>query len=99
MKSMQPDGHNWNEMSDDAFRALTVSFIEENLPTELRFMKRRPIWTECREWYQRMARGGWLVPNWPARYGGMGLSPAKQVIVAEEMERRGGSFCGRAGRY
>lgn len=76
-------------MSDEAFRAEAAHFIEGNLPRGLRFMKRRALWSEVKEWYLAMAGDGWLVPNWPVEYGGMGLSPAKQLICVEEMERRG----------
>jgi alkylation response protein AidB-like acyl-CoA dehydrogenase len=36
-----------------------------------------------------MAEKGWIAPNWPAEYGGMGLSPAKGLIFHEEAERFG----------
>jgi hypothetical protein len=36
-----------------------------------------------------MARKGWIAPNWPVRYGGMGLAPAKLLIFFEEQERWG----------
>jgi alkylation response protein AidB-like acyl-CoA dehydrogenase len=36
-----------------------------------------------------LARQGWLAPGWPREHGGMGLSPAKQVIFIEELERHG----------
>lgn len=79
----------WNALSDEEFRAEAVRFVEENLPMELRFMKRRAIWDEMKGWYLAMAKDGWLVPNWPAEYGGMGLTPPKHLICMEEMERRG----------
>jgi len=80
---------NWNALDDGHFRAEAIAFIEKNLPQELRFMKRRALWEEMKHWYLAMAADGWLVPNWPVEYGGMGLTPAKQLIWVEELERRG----------
>lgn len=87
----------WNEMSENDFRSFTADFIETNLPKELRFMKRRPVWAESQGWYRKLAESGYLVPNWPVKYGGMGLSPSKQIIVMEEMERRGAPFASAQG--
>ena len=36
-----------------------------------------------------IARKGWIAPAWPNKWGGMGLSPAKQIIYIEERERVG----------
>lgn len=91
------EANKWNAMSDDEFRQTAIAFIEAHLPQSLRFMKRRPVWTESREWYLAMAKEGWLVPNWPTKYGGMGLLPGKQIILAEEMERRGAPFASAQG--
>lgn len=79
----------WNALDDDALRVAAIDFIEQNLPPRLRFMKRRALWVEMKDWYLAMAREGWLVTNWPVEYGGMGLTPAKQLIWVEEVERRG----------
>jgi alkylation response protein AidB-like acyl-CoA dehydrogenase len=37
----------------------------------------------------KLAERGLLTPNWPAEYGGSGLSPWLAVILAEEVLRRG----------
>jgi alkylation response protein AidB-like acyl-CoA dehydrogenase len=36
-----------------------------------------------------LAGKGWLCPSWPKAHGGLGLSPAKQIILTEEYERYG----------
>ncbi|WP_204314605.1 acyl-CoA dehydrogenase family protein, partial [Stenotrophomonas maltophilia] len=36
-----------------------------------------------------ISRKGWIAPAWPVKWGGMGLSPAKQIIYIEERERVG----------
>jgi alkylation response protein AidB-like acyl-CoA dehydrogenase len=36
-----------------------------------------------------LSKKGWIAPNWPREYGGMGLAPAKLIIYMEEAERTG----------
>ena len=79
----------WNAMSDEAFRAQVREFFEANYPHELRFLPRRLRWAECKDWYLTLSRKGWIAPGWPKEHGGMGLSPAKQLIMLEETERIG----------
>lgn len=80
---------NWNAMSDDAFRREVRRFIEQNYPEELRFLPHRPLWTATKAWAMRLVEKGWSAPNWPVEYGGMGLSPSKQLILIDEQERWG----------
>ena len=79
----------WNGMSDAAFRAEVRADFEANYPGALRYSPRRLRWSEIGDWYRRMAQTGWLAPNWPAPYGGMGLAPSKLLIFYEEQERWG----------
>jgi alkylation response protein AidB-like acyl-CoA dehydrogenase len=79
----------WNSLPDDEFRLLVRAEFEANYPQELRFPPGRLRWTKLSGWYLRMAEKGWIAPNWPAEYGGMGLSPAKLLIFIEEQERWG----------
>ena len=79
----------WNALADEDFRALVRADFEGHYPQALRYAPRRLRWHEIREWYLRMADKGWIAPNWPAEYGGMGLSPAKLLIFIEEQERFG----------
>ena len=44
---------------------------------------------DTKPWYQKLSRKGWLCPGWPKEFGGMGLSPGKQLIFLEEKERHG----------
>ncbi|RSM57415.1 acyl-CoA dehydrogenase [Amycolatopsis sp. WAC 01376] len=39
--------------------------------------------------YRRLGERGWLAPDWPAEYGGLGLSLVESAIVAEEMALAG----------
>lgn len=79
----------WNALSDDEFRQTATAFFEDNVPRELRFLNRRPAWTEVRDWYHTLSSSGWLCPGWPVEYGGMGLAPSKYLIYVEELEQCG----------
>ncbi|MCW5603168.1 MAG: acyl-CoA dehydrogenase family protein [Burkholderiales bacterium] len=79
----------WDAMDDDAFRAEVRQYFEDNYPDHLRYLLRRARWSETRDWYFEMSRKGWIAPHWPCEHGGMGLSPTKLLIYAEEQERWG----------
>jgi len=79
----------WNALDDESFRGIVRAEFEAHHPRHLRFPPRRLRWSENGDWYRRMAAKGWLAPNWPAEYGGMGLAPAKGLIFLEEQERCG----------
>ncbi|MEY4599069.1 MAG: Acyl-CoA dehydrogenase [Pseudomonadota bacterium] len=79
----------WNAMSDEAFRAEARAFFEGEFPEEFKFLPRRMRWSECRDWYLKLSKKGWIAPNWPREHGGMGLSPSKLLIYFEETERAG----------
>jgi alkylation response protein AidB-like acyl-CoA dehydrogenase len=79
----------WNTLADKDFRALIRSDFEAHYPEALRYPSRRLLWSEQGQWYLRMAAKGWIAPNWPVEYGGMGLAPAKLLIFLEEQERWG----------
>ncbi len=84
--STMPD---YNALDDDAFRAEVRAFFEQNYPGDLRYILRRARWSEMREWWRRLYEKGWIAPNWPREWGGMGLDAGKMVIYLEEMERWG----------
>jgi alkylation response protein AidB-like acyl-CoA dehydrogenase len=79
----------WNSLSDDEFRKIVRTEFQENYPQELRFPPNRLKFEVLSPWYRRMSQKGWIAPNWPAEYGGMGLSPRKVLIFQEEVERWG----------
>ena len=41
----------------------------------------------ARDWAAALAERGWIAPQWPREYGGAGLSPQQEFILAEEMMR------------
>jgi alkylation response protein AidB-like acyl-CoA dehydrogenase len=70
-----------NDLSDLDFRMLVRRFIEANYPPEIRNPPSRLHYKDTKVWYQKLARKGWLCPNWPREFGGMGISAAKQLIM------------------
>ena len=76
-------------MPDEAFRLHLRAWIEAEYPAHIRNPEKRLHWDENKVWYFKLAEKGWLCPGWPREFGGMGLSPAKQIIYTEEMERHG----------
>ncbi len=78
-----------NALADEDFRALVRAEFEAHYPRHLRYTPRRLRWSENGDWYRRMAAKGWLAPNWPAEFGGMGLAPGKLLLYYEELERWG----------
>jgi 3-oxochol-4-en-24-oyl-CoA dehydrogenase len=79
----------WNSFSDEEFRAGVFAWFDKNYPRDMRHKGRRGSAQEMRAWMKVIARKGWIAPAWPVKWGGMGLSPAKQIIYIEERERVG----------
>ena len=85
----RPRDSDWNALSDEEFRFEAAAFLERHYPQQLRFAQRRPRKSDLLEYMKTLSRYGWLAPAWPRKWGGMELSPAKQVILYEERERYG----------
>jgi hypothetical protein len=71
------------------FRRTVRDWIAAHYPPELRNPAKRLHAAQARPWYAKLSAQGWLCPGWPRAHGGMGLSPAKLLIMMEEMERYG----------
>jgi alkylation response protein AidB-like acyl-CoA dehydrogenase len=84
-----PQERDWNALADEDFRAIVRAEFEAHYPAALRYPPRRLLWSENGDWFRRMAAKGWIAPNWPVEYGGMGLSASKVLIFIEEQERWG----------
>ena len=78
-----------NDLPDEDFRTHVRQWIEANYPPEIRNPPKRLHHSDTKVWYQKLSRKGWLCPGWPKEFGGMGLSPGKQLIMLEEKERHG----------
>jgi alkylation response protein AidB-like acyl-CoA dehydrogenase len=77
------------EMSDDEFRQVVRSWIENNYPLAVRNSTRRVPFEIARPWYTKLQERGWLAPGWPVEYGGQGFPIIKRLILLEELERFG----------
>ena len=78
-----------DSLEEENFRQVVRAFLHKNYPEDLRNPPKRLHWSENKPWYMRLADKGWLCPGWPQEHGGLGLSPAKQIILTEEYERYG----------
>jgi len=82
----------------DTFRTETRAWLEENCPESMRtpMPERETPWggrnadfpnPDTKVWLDRMASRGWTAPEWPAEYGGGGLSKDQARILQQEMSR------------
>jgi acyl-CoA dehydrogenase len=81
------------------FRKETSAWLEENCPVSMRGQTKdiaELYWgghnseftsEDQKIWFKRMHNKGWIVPYWDKKYGGGGLSPQENKILAEEMTR------------
>lgn len=83
------DAIDYNAVPDADFRTEIRAFFESRYPEALRFLPRRVRMAEIRDWWNILCEKGWIAPNWPCEWGGMGLEAGKMVIFLEEMERHG----------
>ncbi len=78
-----------DSLDDESFRGVVRRFLAQHYPEDLRNPPKRLHWSENQGWYFKLAEQGWLCPGWPKEHGGLGLSPAKQIVLTEEYERHG----------
>ena len=83
----------------DAFRAETRAWLEANCPAECRgpvesdedrvWGGRNAVYPTPahKTWLDRMGAKGWTAPEWPAEYGGGGLSREQAKVLGSEMRR------------
>ena len=83
----------------DAFRAETRAWLEANCPVECRGPVESDedrVWggrnavfptPAHKTWLERMGAKGWTAPEWPAEYGGGGLSREQAKVLGSEMRR------------
>ena len=83
----------------DAFRVETRAWLEANCPAECRGPVESDedrVWggrnavfptPAHKVWLERMGARGWTAPEWPAEYGGGGLSREHAKVLGSEMRR------------
>ena len=82
----------------EEFRSEVRQWLQDNCPES----QRQPITAEeqfwggrrgefpsedARLWFERVRDKGWIAPEWPAQYGGGGLSAEQGKIIKDEMKR------------
>jgi alkylation response protein AidB-like acyl-CoA dehydrogenase len=75
--------------AERAFRAEVRSWLEANLPQELRHANKRLTPPELKGWFMTLGERGWAAPHWPREHGGIDATPVQQVILIEELARVG----------
>lgn len=76
----------------EAFRSRIALFLEENLPDDWQGIGALPDGERGEfmgQWRKTLRANNLLAPNWPAEYGGGGLTHIEQVIMNEEFAKRG----------
>jgi len=76
----------------EEFRQEVRSWLEENIPAEMRAPVDRMELSQTqydywREMHKVLAEKGWLYPTYPKEYGGGGLSGEHETILQEEFRR------------
>jgi len=82
----------------DAFRVETRDWLEANCPPSMRtpMTDDEIVWggkrgafvnPESKTWLDRMGEKGWTAPEWPAAYGGGGLTKDENRVLQEELRR------------
>ena len=76
----------------EEFRQEVRSWLEENIPDDMRAPVDRMELSDKQYWFWRdmhkvIAEKGWLYPTYPKEYGGGGLSGEHETIIQEEFRR------------
>ncbi|UXX81497.1 acyl-CoA dehydrogenase family protein [Roseovarius pelagicus] len=80
------------DAKEQQFRKQVRSFIEANLPADLRakvLNHKRLTREDYRKWHLILYAQGWVAPNWPREYGGAAWTPVQRHIWEEETTRAG----------
>jgi alkylation response protein AidB-like acyl-CoA dehydrogenase len=76
----------------ESFREKIQAFLAEKLPTDWRgvgALSGDDYWSFIYEWRKTLHAANLLAVNWPTEYGGAGLTPLEQVVIAEEFAKAG----------
>ena len=82
----------------ELFRQQTAQWLEENCPASMRSpaTSSEMVWSgknvsfassDHQQWFERMRDKGWFTPDWPAAFGGGGLSRKQNKILQKEMAK------------
>jgi alkylation response protein AidB-like acyl-CoA dehydrogenase len=76
----------------EAFREKVQGFLAEHLPVNWKGiggLNHQDAARFTEDWRRTLYENGYLAVSWPVEYGGAGLTPLEQVVVAEEFARAG----------
>jgi len=76
----------------ESFREKVQAFLAEKLPADwhgVGALEGDDYWTFVLEWRKTLHAADLLAVGWPVEYGGAGLTPLEQVVVAEEFAKAG----------
>jgi len=82
------------------FRRMVRSFIQENLPEEMRRRGERDFdskESDVRGWMRILNARGWATPNWPEACGGVNWSPLQKFVFQQELRRARAPVLDRVG--
>ena len=71
-----------------AFRDEVRAFVAEAYPPEVRAKQKAGEHLgreDYLSWHRALAKKGWIAPGWPVEYGGPGLTPTQQHLLANEL--------------
>jgi len=82
----------------EEFRSEVRQWLQDNCPESQRqpITAQEQFWggrrgefpsEDARLWFERVRDKGWIAPEWPAQYGGGGLSAEQGKIIKDEMKR------------
>jgi alkylation response protein AidB-like acyl-CoA dehydrogenase len=76
-----------------AFQSEVRTFLETNLPPEIRRRSQRfPSYVskeQTETWHKILYQKGWVAPSWPTEYGGTGWSVTQKFLYDEEYQAAG----------
>ena len=81
----------------EQFRIETRKWLDANCPQSMRtpISRDEQVWAgrnktfpnaDAKLWFERMVDKGWTTPEWPAEYGGGGLSAEQARVLKQEMK-------------
>ena len=76
----------------ETYREKIRAFLGEHLPRDWKgigALDHEAVRSFTTEWRATLYENGLLAPSWPKEYGGGGMTPLEQVVVAEEFYRAG----------
>ena len=75
--------------AQESFRKEVSAWLDANLPNDLDDAVKQASKAPATDPRRLLGEKGWLAPTEPVEYGGIGASQGEEVILAEELDRRG----------